>query len=287
MRPGGARPILAAGLAGLKVFAVPGPVAYAGDYHNSAGSRAGNVAMWRSCNLAVPSPLFVACLPPSRCLHSLTQMRILGLGHFRNPLGSASAKRREANPGVLHRRSVIRCLNRIMLEPSEVTIGEDGACTATLKSNDVRVTHIRKVLKAKDGDTVRVGVVDAGIRNTAEVAWQEPSLNSGGIPPVAPLKGRKSQRPEKPSTRLDLLLRLGQSKGILTPVPPERRPRVALMLAVPRPLQLERILPMVSSLGVRTLILTNASKVEKMYFGSHLLRDPGSLRAKMVEGLSQ
>ena len=37
--------------------------------------------------------------------------------------------------------------------------------------------------------------------------------------------------------------------------------RVALMLALPRPLQLERILPMVSSLGVTTLVLCHASKV--------------------------
>lgn len=37
--------------------------------------------------------------------------------------------------------------------------------------------------------------------------------------------------------------------------------RVALMLAVPRPLQLERILPVVASLGVSTLVLCQAKKV--------------------------
>lgn len=37
--------------------------------------------------------------------------------------------------------------------------------------------------------------------------------------------------------------------------------RVALMLAVPRPLQLERILPIVASLGVTTLVLCQAKKV--------------------------
>ncbi|CAM9429926.1 unnamed protein product [Choristocarpus tenellus] len=59
------------------------------------------------------------------------------------------------------------------------------------------------------------------------------------------------------------------------------------MLAVPRPLQLERILPMVSSLGISTLVLCGANKVEKMYFGSHLFREPETLRAKLVEGLCQ
>lgn len=39
--------------------------------------------------------------------------------------------------------------------------------------------------------------------------------------------------------------------------------RVALMLALPRPLQLERILPMISSLGVTTLVLCTASKVRR------------------------
>jgi hypothetical protein len=39
--------------------------------------------------------------------------------------------------------------------------------------------------------------------------------------------------------------------------------------------------------GVDTLVLLNAAKVEKAYFGSHLLRTPAAIRAKLVEGLTQ
>jgi hypothetical protein len=38
--------------------------------------------------------------------------------------------------------------------------------------------------------------------------------------------------------------------SMLQQLPAEHRPRVDLLLAVPRPLQLERMLPMISSLGM-------------------------------------
>ena len=40
------------------------------------------------------------------------------------------------------------------------------------------------------------------------------------------------------------------------------------MLAVPRPLQLERILPIVASLGVTTVVLCQARKVIKLQHSS-------------------
>jgi hypothetical protein len=40
--------------------------------------------------------------------------------------------------------------------------------------------------------------------------------------------------------------------SMLQQLPAEQRPRVDLLLAVPRPLQLERMLPMISSLGMHT-----------------------------------
>ncbi|KAG5179563.1 RNA methyltransferase-domain-containing protein [Tribonema minus] len=83
-----------------------------------------------------------------------------------------------------------------------------------------------------------------------------------------------------------LRLDLG-APAILAPLPPRNRPRVDLLLAAPRPLQLERMLPMISSLGVDSLVLINAAKVEKSYFGSHLMRKPEALRAKLVEGCTQ
>ncbi|CAM9304876.1 unnamed protein product [Ascophyllum nodosum] len=183
------------------------------------------------------------------------------------------------------RRMIVRCLNRIMLEPSEVMRGEDGRLYAKLGAADSRTHHVRSVLKALDGEPVRVGVVDRGLIDDAMINWKEPDELPEGTPP-SDVPGRKEDRKAASGWR-DLVLELGTSEQLLDQVPPERRPKVALMLALPRPLQLERILPMVSSLGVTTLVLCHASKVEKMYFGSHLFRDPHCMREKLVEGLSQ
>ncbi len=46
-------------------------------------------------------------------------------------------------------------------------------------------------------------------------------------------------------------------------------------------------LKVVSSLGVGTIVISNAAKVDKGYFGSHLFRDPFEMRNKLVEGLMQ
>lgn len=64
-------------------------------------------------------------------------------------------------------------------------------------------------------------------------------------------------------------------------------PSIDLILAVPRPLRLERILPIISCMGVNKLFLVGANKVEKDYFGSHLFRRPAELRQLLIEGISQ
>ncbi len=66
-----------------------------------------------------------------------------------------------------------------------------------------------------------------------------------------------------------------------------RRCPVSLLLALPRPLQLGRLLPMITQLGIHHLILTSARKVPKDYFGSHVLRKPSVLRNLLIEGLAQ
>ena len=67
----------------------------------------------------------------------------------------------------------------------------------------------------------------------------------------------------------------------------QQQQSVALILALPRPLQLGRMLPMIAQMGVDTLVLTEARKVPKDYFGSHLLRKPELLTERLIEGLCQ
>lgn len=55
-------------------------------------------------------------------------------------------------------------------------------------------------------------------------------------------------------------------------------PPIDLILAVPRPLRLERLMPVISCMGVRRIILVGGVKVEKAFFGSHLFRRPKDMR---------
>eukprot|EP00434_Breviolum_minutum_P003397 symbB.v1.2.002987.t2/scaffold159.1/size291531/6 len=58
-----------------------------------------------------------------------------------------------------------------------------------------------------------------------------------------------------------------------------------LLLAIPRPAQLERLLPRVAQLGVGHVILCNASKVDARYFRSHVM-EPEYLRKFLALGLA-
>jgi len=160
-------------------------------------------------------------------------------------------------------------LNRVLLEPEECEVEPGERLVARLDAEDPRATHLRDVLRASDGKRVRAGVVDHGATDNAEVSWLQ---GDGG----------------RPSLQLDL----GRAPPLLAAAP---RARVDLILAMPRPLQLARLLPMIGSLGVSTLWLTAAAKVEKSYLSSHMLRDgargvgknKGKVRSALLEGVAQ
>ena len=120
------------------------------------------------------------------------------------------------------------------------------------------------VLRAESGQAVRAGVLDMGRSDAATVRW----VSSG----------------KEPAMRLEL----GPSDALLRAAPESERPRVDLLLAMLRPLQFGRMLPMMSSLGIGTLWVTKAAKTEKAYFSSHLRAGKeAELRAALVEGLAQ
>lgn len=178
---------------------------------------------------------------------------------------TASAPRRHPP-----RAPSIVCLNRLLLEPSECEEDPDGRLVARLSANDRRTEHVRRQLKAVSGQTVRAGVLDAGATDSAELQWEEPAAGGGA--------GESALR-----------LELGRASTLLRPLADSRRPRVDLLLAMPRPLQFARLLPMLASMGVGTLWVTGARRVEKNYFSSHLLRadNAAALRETLVQGLEQ
>ncbi|MDQ3266527.1 MAG: 16S rRNA (uracil(1498)-N(3))-methyltransferase [Myxococcota bacterium] len=122
-------------------------------------------------------------------------------------------------------------MNLLLVEPDEVS--SDG--TALLRGR--RVKHAREVLAASAGDSLRVGLRD-GRLGTATVLSLSPEA-------------------------LHLAITLGEA--------PPPRAEIDLLLAIPRPKALKKVLPAVASLGVDRIFLVNAARVEKSYFDSKVL----------------
>ncbi len=68
--------------------------------------------------------------------------------------------------------------------------------------------------------------------------------------------------------------------------PPPPRAGISLILAVPRPKQLKRIIPAVASLGIDRVMLVGAARVERSYFDSKVL-SPSFLEELLHLGLEQ
>jgi RsmE family RNA methyltransferase len=64
------------------------------------------------------------------------------------------------------------------------------------------------------------------------------------------------------------------------------RPRVDLLLALPRPKVMRRLWAQLAALGVGRIILTNAERVERPYFDTHVLEE-SCYRPLLIEGLQQ
>ena len=124
----------------------------------------------------------------------------------------------------------------------------DAAGRAVL--SDGRAKHVRHVLAAEPGDRIRVGLLNGPI----------------GLATVTSLD---------PAVTLECEWH--------TPPP---RPRVDVLLALPRPKVMRRLWAQLTALGVGRIILTNAERVERDYFDAHTL-DPSVYRPLLVEGLQQ
>ena len=137
-------------------------------------------------------------------------------------------------------------MNLILLDPEEIS----DAGEITLRPRQVE--HVHTVLHSRPGDTLRVGVV-GGNTGTATVI----EVSAG---------------------------RVAISSPILDTCPPS--PWFDLLLAMPRPKVLHRMWAPMASLGVRSIFLANAAKVEKFYFDSHWLSSE-TYNPLLREGLEQ
>ena len=112
--------------------------------------------------------------------------------------------------------------------------------------------HLLDVLRVAPGQSVRVGIEDGPI-------------GTGTVVEVAP-----------DSVTLACIFEAH--------TPP--RPAVDLLLALPRPKVMKRLWAQLAALGVGHIILTNAERVERPYFDTHVL-DPTVYRPLLLEGLQQ
>ncbi|KAL7527376.1 hypothetical protein ACHAXR_001926 [Thalassiosira sp. AJA248-18] len=249
-----------------------------------------------------------AMLPSFVISKHYTTAAIVGHSTKRNfPLAFANQCHLQKANKRFHRcfhRTTSLHLNRILFDTSEIDEGtpssddEESLATVTFSKDDYRTIHVAKILSLQNGDNLRAGSVRspkegddqllAGlITDDATVTW----LPEGKIKKAQPTKNGdppgslKISIPYPPKTSLwserNNTVIEDDAVG-LSGIPP-----VSLLLALPRPLQLGRILPMVSQLGIDQLVLTNAKKVPKDYFGSHIFRKPDVLRDLLVEGLAQ
>lgn len=126
-------------------------------------------------------------------------------------------------------------MNLLLVEPGEV------AADGTIALEDRRADHLRRIIGAAVGDSVRAGVI-AGRIGKATV------LSDDGA-------------------RMTLSLELTDPAP--APMP------VELILAVPRPKVLTRTIEAAAAFGVMRIDLTNAWRVDKSYLASpRLLPDP-------------
>ena len=123
----------------------------------------------------------------------------------------------------------------------------DGVATCS----DVRSVHIRSVLHGEVGQTIKTGELDGKI-GTGEIV----SIDGTAVS-----------------------IHVSHTEESL-------QPWFDLVLAPPRPRVMKRLLPQLASLGVGTIVLVGAKKVEKDFWGATLLREE-NFRPLFAERSSQ
>jgi len=137
-------------------------------------------------------------------------------------------------------------LNLLLFTPADRLEGD------RIRVGDRRLEHLLTVHRAGIGDSVRVGEV-GGRMGTGEILAIEPE---GATLAVA-----------------------------LDREPPPKLPLV-LVLALPRPKMLRRVVRAVAEFGGRELHLINSYRVEKSYWQTPALA-PGTIREYLLQGLEQ
>jgi 16S rRNA (uracil1498-N3)-methyltransferase len=137
-------------------------------------------------------------------------------------------------------------VNLLIVERHELDAGDRVTVAG------VRARHLHTVLRATPGQPLRIGVLDGPVGSGVITAIDADTATltctfDADVPAV---------------------------------------PAVDLLLALPRPKVLRRLWAQLAALGVGRILLTNAARVERNYFDTHVL-DAATYRPLLVEGLQQ
>jgi RsmE family RNA methyltransferase len=137
-------------------------------------------------------------------------------------------------------------VNLILLVP------DDFAPDGTVRLTGRRARHVHEVHRARVGDGLTVGRVDGPVGRGTVLSVERDEVRLSATFPEEP----------PPPTGIDLLL------------------------AMPRPKVLRRVLQSAASLGARRIVLVNAQRVEKSYFDTPFL-EAAEVERNLVLGLEQ
>jgi RsmE family RNA methyltransferase len=137
-------------------------------------------------------------------------------------------------------------MNMLLLHP------DDFVAPDRVRIRDRRLTHVREVLGLEPGGELRAGVLD-GQMGTATLRHVDAGMAEFTV-------------------------------ALDSPPPPALA--VGLVLALPRPKVLRRVLRAATMLGVKEIHLVNSWRVDKSYWQTPLLT-PERLRAELLLGLEQ
>ncbi len=138
-------------------------------------------------------------------------------------------------------------MNLILLSNNDFINSKDH-----VRLTDRRHKHIREILKPAVGDELSVGLIGG-------------KIGKGSI--------------------LEIDDKVVEMEIILDKDPPSPVP-ITLVLALPRPIVLKRVLSHVTALGVKRIILIQSNRVEKNYWESPALREE-SIKDQLILGLEQ
>lgn len=138
-------------------------------------------------------------------------------------------------------------MNCLLIEPHEVA--DDSG---RIRIEGRRRRHADEILRARSGDTLRIGIIGGRLGTARIVGLDEDAL--------------------------DLEIEIDRD-------PPPKHD-LQLVLALPRPPVFRRLVSTIASLGVERLLVVGTARTEKSFWQSHVV-EAGEIRERLLLGIEQ